>query len=83
MKKIAMWLVMVLGLCLGCESNEPTVKIDLKFRRGQTVNLVVGGKGQIIDIDADDRRGLVYRVRVNTNEGPVYRWFREFELEIQ
>jgi len=57
MKKIALWLtVMALGLCLGCiPESEPTIKIDLNFRKGQTVNLKIGDRGQIIDVDAKGR----------------------------
>ena len=89
MKKIALWLsVMALGLCLGCTPEpEPTIKIDLKFRIGQEVNLVIGGRGQIIEVhqpelDWHGRMTSPYRVRINTDEGPKYMWFREFELEV-
>ena len=87
-KKIAMWLsVMALGLCLGCTPEpEPTIKIDLKFKRGQEVRLVIGGWGQVIEARQPelDWHGLMtcpYRVRIDTDHGPKYMWFREFELE--
>jgi len=82
MKKIAMWLsVMALGLCLGC-TPEPAVRIDLKFRQGQMVDLKIGGRGQIINVDASGNGMMPYRVRIRTDEGPKYMWFDEFELEI-
>jgi hypothetical protein len=83
MKKIALWLAaMALGLCLGCAEPKPVLRVDLKFRQGQTVNLVIGGKGQIIEVDnrVGDRRP--YRVRIRTDEGSRFEWFHEFELEI-
>ena len=82
MKKIAMWLTaMALGLCLGC-TPEPksTIKIDLKFQQGQEVRLVIGGWGQVIEVNS--RREEPYLVRIDTNEGPKYLHFREFELEV-
>lgn len=84
MKKIAMWLaVMALGLCLGCTPEpKPTIKIDLKFRHGQTVYLKIGGRGQIVNVDASGGGRMPYRVRIQTDEGPKFMWFDEFELEI-
>lgn len=81
MKKIVLWLsVMALGLCLGCTPPKPTIDINLKFREGQVVNLKIGGRGQIDEVWAGDKRP--YRVRIQTDEGPKYWWFQEFELEI-
>ena len=84
MKKIALWLsVMALGLCLGCTPPpKPNVKVNLKFRRGQVINLKIGGRGQIIDVDDTPGDTCPYCIRINTNEGPKYKWFQEFELEI-
>lgn len=93
MKKIALWLaVMALGLCLGCQGSildsaiqnkhkhKNPVEINLKFREGQTVKLVIGGRGQVVKVHPN--REKPYLVRVNTNGGPTYLYFREFELEI-
>ncbi len=78
MKKIAILLILV--LCLGCA--EPTIRINLKFRQGQTVNLKIGGRGQIIEVDKTwIGNHMPYRIRIQTDGGPKYMWFREFELE--
>jgi len=57
----------------------PVIEIDLKFRKGQVVNLKIGGRGQIIE--ANPTNG-VYRVRVRTDDGSKFMWFHEFELEV-
>ena len=52
------------------------------------VHLKIGGDGQIVDVcqPVANRYGMTilpYRVRFMTAEGPKYKWFREFELEVQ
>ena len=83
MKKITLWLAaMALGLCLGC-TPEPTVKIDRKFKLGQTVNMKIGGNEGHITWVWSTPSELPYQVRVWIDGRPEYLWFREFELEIE
>jgi len=74
-------------LTLGC-TPEPTppppqgTHVFLRFRRGQMVDLKIGGRGQIIQVE--NRRGdqHPYKVRIRTDQGPQDRWLNEFELRI-
>jgi hypothetical protein len=79
--KVAMWLaVMSLSLCLGCGEALPKPKADLKFSEGDVVEFVIGGIGQVIDTDGRLGDSMPYRIRLMTEEGPVYRFFREYEI---
>jgi hypothetical protein len=75
MKRIA--LLLMVGLCVGCGPAT-----GLKFQKEQVVNLKIGGRGQIISVPWYWHTSP-YKVRINTDEGPRYRQFREFELEVQ
>jgi len=80
-KNITLWLAMMaLGLCLGC--SDPVHKFRHKFRVGQIVDLKIGGQGQITAVNPNWME-LNYRVRVNTENGPKYFSFSEFELKFQ
>ena len=91
MKKIALWLaVMALGLCLGCETYpekhrrrleaRPDIHFNLKFEKGQIINLKIGGREQIIKVASKDDKP--YKVRIRTDDGWIDHWMDEFELEI-
>jgi hypothetical protein len=77
MKKIVMLLTLL--LCLGC-TPEPTIKIDMKFQQGEEIRLVIGGWGQIIEVTPGGK--MPYLVRIETDKGPKYFRFREFELKV-
>lgn len=82
--KIAL-LAMALGLCLGCETelqmrNKPTIHFDLKFKRGQIIDLKIGGRGQVIKVAPKEKRP--YYIRIRTDNGPVDIWMNEFELRV-
>jgi hypothetical protein len=90
MKKIALLLMMALGLCLGCETNRerfdrqlsyrPIIHLNLKFEKGQVIDLKIGGRGQIIRVAPKNDKP--YQVRIRTENGWRDGWMEEFELEI-
>jgi len=79
MKKLVLCFAIVM-MC-GCTPNglekpQPT----LRFQIGDVVDLKIGGKGQVINIQG---QGKPYLIRIRTDEGTNGAWFDEFELEIQ
>jgi uncharacterized protein YodC (DUF2158 family) len=62
-------------------SPKPAIHINLKFEKGQMVDLKIGGQGQIVVVEGG--YDSPYRVRVWTNDGPQYFWFSENELVIK
>jgi len=73
-------------LTLGC-TPQPAPQpqgthVFLRFRRGQIVDLKIGGRGQIIQVDNRSGGDRPYKVRIQTDNGPQDRWLNEFELRI-
>jgi len=78
MKKLILLLALI--VC-GCQPVEPQPEVQLRFKIGDIVDLQIGGKGQIIDINYT--RNAPYTIRIKTDQGCDYLYFREFELVIE
>jgi len=50
---------------------------DLEFKVGSEVHLIIGGRGQVVDISGDQ-----YKIRIWDSQGGIYGyWFYGWELE--
>ncbi len=49
---------------------------DLEFKVGSEVHLIIGGRGQVVDISGDQ-----YKIRIWGLQGLESYWFYEWELE--
>jgi len=78
MKKLVLCLALVMCGCTPNGLEQP--KIELRFQIGDVVDLKIGGKGQVVRIQGNDRP---YHIRIRTDAGVERVWMNEFELVIQ